>query len=127
METDDFLVICLCAAWCKACREYRPVFDAVSVAFPGMRFHWVDIEEDADAMGDLDIADFPTLLIFRDSAVLFFGPMTPHSARLRRLLEIFAAQTASESRGYAASTPERAAWQTNVDIAALRVLARGEA
>jgi thiol-disulfide isomerase/thioredoxin len=117
---ETFLVICLCAEWCKTCREYRTVFDAVSAASPGMVFRWVDIEEDANAMGDLDIADFPTLLIFRGRDVLFFGPMTPHSARLRRLLETFAAQTDSESRGYATATPERAAWQTNGDITALR-------
>ncbi|MDR1162307.1 MAG: thioredoxin family protein [Candidatus Accumulibacter sp.] len=116
----DFLVVCLCAEWCKSCREYRPDFDALSASVEGADFRWVDIEEHADAMGELDIVDFPTLLVFRGEYVLFFGPMTPHSERLRRLLETFAAQTTSESRDYATSSPDRAAWQTNGDLSGIR-------
>ncbi|MDR1275681.1 MAG: thioredoxin family protein [Candidatus Accumulibacter sp.] len=116
----DFLVVCLCAEWCKSCREFQSDFDALSSDFAGADFRWVDIEENADAMGELDIVDFPTLLVFRGEHVLFFGPMTPHSERLRRLLEVFAAQTVSESRDYAISSPDRAAWQTNGDLAAFQ-------
>jgi hypothetical protein len=71
-------------------------------------------------MGDIDIVDFPTLLVFRGGYVLFFGPMTPRADILRRLLEMFAAQTVSESRDYAFSSPDHASWQANGDIAALR-------
>ena len=58
------LVACLCAAWCGTCREYRATFEALSGGFAGEAdFAWVDVEDEADALGDLDIENFPTLLI----------------------------------------------------------------
>jgi thiol-disulfide isomerase/thioredoxin len=120
MEDGGFLAVCLCAEWCKTCREYRPGFEALASRFPAMGFRWVDIEDHADEMGDLDITDFPTLLIFRGARVLFFGVTRPQPRYLARLLETFAAQTLSEARDYAISSPERASWQQNDEITALR-------
>ncbi|MEO7116218.1 MAG: thioredoxin domain-containing protein, partial [Caldimonas sp.] len=57
------LVACLCAGWCGSCRDYRATFDALAGQFAGGAvFAWIDIEDDADALGDLDIDNFPTLL-----------------------------------------------------------------
>ncbi len=56
-------VICLCAAWCGTCGIYRPLFDELARAHPDVRFEWVDIEDDAEIAGDLDVETFPTLLI----------------------------------------------------------------
>ena len=84
-----------------------------------MRFRWLDIEDCADDMGDLDVENFPTLLIRRGSAVLFFGTMLPHLGHLRRTLETFGEQTPEESVHYARSNPERLAWQSNRDLVGL--------
>lgn len=48
---------------------------------------WVDVEDQADAMGAIDVENFPTLLIARDDEVLFFGPVTPHAQTLQRLID----------------------------------------
>ena len=119
MADGGFLAACLCAEWCKTCREYRPGFEALASRFPAMKFRWVDIEDHADEMGDLDITDFPTLLIFRGARVLFFGVIRPQPRHLGRLLETFAAQTLSEVRDYVVSSPERLSWQKNGEITAL--------
>ena len=124
--TSDFLIVCLCAAWCKACREYQPDFEALSAEFQSMTFRWVDVEDHADVMGDLDIVDFPTLLVFRQSDVLFFGAMRPETGHLRRLIEVFDAQTPLESHDYAISSGERLNWQKNEDLLALRASLAGE-
>ena len=113
---DGFLVICLCAQWCGTCRDYRAGFDALALEFPGIRFSWLDIEEQADALGDLDIENFPTLYIRRGDSVLFFGTMLPHLGNLRRLIETFLEQTPEQSWDYARSTPERQAWQQDQDL-----------
>ena len=113
---DGFLVICLCAQWCGTCRDYRVGFDELAAQFPGVRFSWLDIEEQADELGDLDIENFPTLYIRRDDSVLFFGTMLPYVSNLRRLIETFEEQTAEQSHDYARSTPERAGWQDDVDL-----------
>ena len=116
---DDFLVICLCAEWCGTCRDYHPGFNALASEFPGAQFRWVDIEEQADEMGDLDIENFPTLLIRRSESIMFFGTMLPHLEHLRRTIETFQEQTSEQSRDYAGSNPERLEWQVNQDLRTL--------
>lgn len=79
-------VICLCADWCGTCREWRAAFDAAQAAHPGLHFAWVDIEDEADAMGDVDVETFPTLLVARGDTPLFLGPVLPSAAGVERLV-----------------------------------------
>ncbi len=116
LACEEFLVICLCAEWCGSCREYRPGFKALAAEFPQVRFRWLDIEEHADEMGDLDIENFPTLFIQRGGSVLFFGTMLPLLSHLRRTIETFQEQTPEQIRVYACSSPERRGWQENQDL-----------
>jgi thiol-disulfide isomerase/thioredoxin len=82
-------VWCLCAEWCHTCVEYRPGFLALAREFPQAAFRWIDIEDEADEVGELEVENFPTVRVTRGEAVLFHGPMEPHHAQLRRLLESF--------------------------------------
>jgi thioredoxin-like negative regulator of GroEL len=83
-------IACLCAAWCRLCDEYRPMLQALAAEFTraGVRaqWHWVDIEDEADLVGDLDVETFPTLVIADDTQVRFAGPVTPQRDTLQRLL-----------------------------------------
>ena len=112
----EFLVICLCAEWCATCREYRAGFDELAERFPGTRFRWLDIEDQAEDLGDIDVENFPTLFVQRGDTVLFFGTMLPHPGHLLRLIETFHEQTAEQSGDYAMSTPERRRWQSDPDL-----------
>ena len=112
-------VVCLCAAWCGTCRDYRQTFGEVAAAYPQALFRWVDIEDDADALGDLDIEDFPSLLLARHGVVLFFGVLLPHKSHLTRMLDKFLSFTEQEAFDYGNSSAERSAWQSNPDIARL--------
>jgi hypothetical protein len=85
-------VACLCAAWCGVCREWQPVFLQQARAHLDLRFAWVDVEDEDEAMGDVDIATFPTLLVARGDEVLFLAPVPPSSAQLARLLATLRAQ-----------------------------------
>jgi thioredoxin 1 len=78
--------VCLCAAWCGTCGVYRPLFDDLARAHPDVRFEWVDIEDDSDIAGDLDVETFPTLLIADGQRALFLGPLLPQAPVLARLL-----------------------------------------
>lgn len=115
-SADAFSVYCFCAEWCGTCREYRPGFLALASQFPRIRFLWLDIEDRADDMGDLDVENFPTLLITRGDIVLFFGTMLPHLGHLQRTIEVFLAQSREESLAYASSDSERRSWQENADL-----------
>jgi len=85
-SSDRKLVVCLCAEWCGTCRDYRARFDQMQVLFPGIRFLWIDVEDEADLMGPLDVEDFPTLLLASGDKPRFFGPLTPHPETLERLI-----------------------------------------
>ena len=115
-DQPEFLVACLCAAWCGTCRDYREGFQALAERFPNARFLWLDVEDDADILDDYDVENFPTLLIQRHDSVLFFGPMLPHHEILQRTVESFHAQSPDESRRYAGSDPERRNWQTERNL-----------
>ena len=81
------LVACLCAEWCGSCREYRATFAALAAQFAAdADFAWIDVEDDADALGDPEIDDFPTLLIADARALRFFGPVTPQAQTAERLV-----------------------------------------
>lgn len=88
-DPEDWLVACLCAGWCGSCRDYRATFEALARERPGMRFVWVDIEDQADALApfDLDIENFPTVLVARGAELRFLGTLLPHAATLTRTLE----------------------------------------
>ena len=109
-------VLCFCADWCGTCREYRPGFEAMSPEFPGARFLWFDIEDSAEEMGDLDVQNFPTLLIRKFGFVLFWGTMLPHLDHLRRTVELFSGWTCSQVQQYADSTTEHKKWQSDTDL-----------
>jgi thiol-disulfide isomerase/thioredoxin len=81
-------VACLCAAWCRTCESYQDVFEAACAELPqaDVQVRWIDIEDEADLIGDLDIETFPTLLIADDEHVRFAGPLTPQPETLRRVL-----------------------------------------
>jgi thiol-disulfide isomerase/thioredoxin len=82
------LVACLCAAWCRTCEDYRATFDALAREFgERTRFVWVDIEDEEDALGSVDVDDFPTLLIARGNETRFFGPVMPHASAARQLVQ----------------------------------------
>lgn len=83
----DWQVVCLCAAWCGVCREWGPVFDALRDGYPQVAFAWIDVEDEADALGDVDIETFPTLLVAQGDRVRFLGPVQPSSGQVARLLE----------------------------------------
>ena len=80
-------VVCLCAAWCGTCREYAEAFARLQQSQPQARFHWVDIEDQADRVDELDIENFPTLLIGVGGAPVFFGVLLPHIQTLERLVQ----------------------------------------
>ena len=116
MPQPEFFVACLCAQWCGSCRDYRPAFSLLAERRTGVQFAWVDVEDAPEIAGEVDVDNFPTLVIQRGPHVLFCGPMIPEVRALERLLDSFMAQSAEESARYAAANAERRAWQGVADV-----------
>ena len=83
---DALTVICLCAQWCGSCREFAPTFDALAAAHPADVFRWLDIEDEPEPLGDLDITTFPTLIVASASGLHFGGEVLPQGGLGARLL-----------------------------------------
>jgi thioredoxin-like negative regulator of GroEL len=77
----------LCAQWCGVCREWRAAFDAAAARHPQDRFVWIDVEDEDEVVGDLDIETFPTVLVGTGERALFFGTILPSPDLLTRLLQ----------------------------------------
>ncbi|MBI5276353.1 MAG: thioredoxin family protein [Burkholderiales bacterium] len=80
-------VVCLCAAWCGVCRDWLPVLRQAAAAHPQWQVAWIDVEDHDEAMGDVDVETFPTMLVARGDEPLFLGPIPPSAVQLERLVE----------------------------------------
>lgn len=81
-------VVCLCALWCGVCRSYQPLFESLQSQFEGAaRFAWIDIEEEGELLGEIEVENFPTLLLLQGDVPLFFGPLTPQAGMLTQLVQ----------------------------------------
>lgn len=81
-------IFCLCAAWCRTCDAYADVFETLSARWPGRaRWVWVDVEDQADLLGEVDVENFPSLLVSDAQQVYFYGPVLPHLDVAVRLVE----------------------------------------
>jgi len=83
---ETLLVACLCATWCKTCTEFRGTFDKLAMESAGVKFVWLDVEDDSALVGDLDIENFPTLAVFRGDQPLFYGVTMPQEGVVARTL-----------------------------------------
>ena len=59
---------------------------ALGYTHPECRFVWIDVEDQADLVGDLEIETFPTLLVGNDEGLKFLGAVTPQPEVLRRMV-----------------------------------------
>ena len=119
VDSGRWIVACLCAAWCGTCASYRAAFDGLAARHPDKTFVWIDVEDQADVVGDLDVDNFPTLLVQRDDMVAFFGPMLPDALVADRLVQAQAELAPEELARLAGSNEERRGWQRDCNLRTL--------
>jgi thioredoxin reductase (NADPH) len=93
--TEGFLVVGFCAAWCNTCGEFRAAFDAIAGSRPDAAFVWLDIEDDAERVGDIDVENFPTIAVYDGDRLLHFGVTLPHGGVVARLIDSLDASSAT--------------------------------
>ena len=114
-----WIVACLCAQWCGTCTTYRATFEELAARHPDKLFVWVDIEDQAEVVGELDIENFPTLLIQQDDNVAFFGTVLPDGGLAHRMVQAQQALSAQELAALSSSTEERRNWQRDSNLRTL--------
>ena len=68
------IIIDFWAPWCGPCKNFGPVFEAISDKYPDIVFAKVNTEEEQELGGMFHIQSIPTLMIFRDQIIIFAQP-----------------------------------------------------
>lgn len=75
------------APWCGPCRAFGPVYEKASVINPDIVFGKINTEQEEELAARFAISSIPTLMVFREGALLYAEPgMLPANA-LAALIE----------------------------------------
>ena len=74
INKNAMIIIDFWAPWCGPCKNFGPVFEAISDKYPDIVFAKVNTEEQQELGGMFQIRSIPTLMIFRDQIIIFAQP-----------------------------------------------------
>ncbi len=81
ITNNAFVIVDFWAPWCGPCRSFAPTYDKVSDDHPDVIFAKVNTEEQQELAMHFQVRSIPTLMIFRDSIIIFSQPgALPESA-----------------------------------------------
>ena len=83
---NEIVVVDFWADWCGPCKMFAPTFEAASEKNPEIIFGKVDTEAQQSLAAAAGIQSIPTLMIFRDSILLFSQPGALPPAALEDLI-----------------------------------------
>ena len=74
INKNPMIIIDFWAPWCGPCKNFGPVFEAISDKYPDIVFAKVNTEEQQEIGGMFQIRSIPTLMLFREQIILFSQP-----------------------------------------------------
>jgi thioredoxin 1 len=87
IKDNPFVVVDFWATWCGPCRSFAPIYEKVSEDHPDMIFGKVNTEEQQELAAHFQIRSIPTVMILRESVIIFSQPGTMPEGSFRELLQ----------------------------------------
>jgi thioredoxin len=81
ISKSGILLIDWWASWCGPCRAFAPIYERIAEKYPEAVFAKIDVDAEPDLAAAFEIRSIPTLMLLRDSVLLFNRPgMLPERA-----------------------------------------------
>jgi thioredoxin 1 len=105
---NGLILVDFWAEWCPPCRMFGPVFEQASERHPDAVFGKVNTEAQPEIAATFNITSIPTLMIIRDSVVLYAQPGALPEQALEELITKAEALDMDEVRASLAKAPAQA-------------------
>ncbi len=86
VSSNNIVFVDFWASWCGPCRQFAPVYEKASAAHPDVVFGKVDTEAEQALAGAAQITSIPTLMAFKDGALVFSQPGALASTALEEVI-----------------------------------------
>ena len=86
VSENEIVFVDFWASWCGPCRALAPVYEKAALTHPDVVFGKVDTEAERGLAGAARITSIPTLMAFRNGALVFSQPGALPAAALEQVI-----------------------------------------
>lgn len=87
VEKHSIVILDFWASWCGPCRAFAPVFEAAAEHHPDVVFGKVNTESATDLAQAFHVRSIPTVMVFKDQALIFEQPGMLPAAQFEELIQ----------------------------------------